>query len=102
LSTLTSAKEQLATDFREIMNDVESLVSSGAARADGEAEALRERIQRRLESARRRAADLQHEAAEHVRRAAGSTDDFVHDHPWQAVGVAAALGVVVGLLIGRR
>lgn len=102
MSTLTSTKEQLAADFREIMNDVESVMASGAARADGEAEALRGRIERRLESARRRAGDLQHEAAEQMRRAADATDDFVHDHPWQAVGAAAALGVVVGMLIGRR
>ena len=33
---------------------------------------------------------------------ARATDDYVHDHPWQAIGIAAAVGVVVGLLMNRR
>lgn len=102
MSTMSAAKEQLASDFRGVMNDVEALLSSGANRAEGEAEALRARIERKLDAARHRAADLQHEAAAQARRAADATDDFVRDHPWQAVGVAAALGVVVGVLIARR
>jgi ElaB/YqjD/DUF883 family membrane-anchored ribosome-binding protein len=102
MSTLTSTKEQLASDFREIMDDVESLLANGANRADGEVEALRERIQRRLQSAKHRVGDLQHDAAEQMRRAADATDDFVHGRPWQAAGVAAALGVVIGMLIARR
>jgi ElaB/YqjD/DUF883 family membrane-anchored ribosome-binding protein len=31
-----------------------------------------------------------------------ATDDYVHEHPWRAVGVAAAVGFLVGLLVNRR
>ena len=34
--------------------------------------------------------------------AARQADKFVHDKPWQAVGIAAAVGLVAGLLISRR
>ena len=37
-----------------------------------------------------------------TRAAAKATDEYVHGHPWQAIGIAASVGVVVGLLIGRR
>jgi ElaB/YqjD/DUF883 family membrane-anchored ribosome-binding protein len=37
-----------------------------------------------------------------TRAAARTTDEYVHVHPWKAVGVAAGVGLVVGLLIGRR
>ena len=37
-----------------------------------------------------------------TRAAARATDDFVHEEPWKAVGVAAALGLALGVLIGRR
>ena len=37
-----------------------------------------------------------------TKAAARATDDFVHDQPWKAVGVAAALGLALGVLIGRR
>ena len=37
--------------------------------------------------------------AKQVGRAA---DDYVHDNPWRSVGVAAGIGFIAGLLIGRR
>jgi ElaB/YqjD/DUF883 family membrane-anchored ribosome-binding protein len=37
-----------------------------------------------------------------TREAARATDEFVHDRPWTAVGVAAGVGLIIGLLIGRR
>ena len=97
-----TAKEELASDFRNVMNDIDALMAPGAAKTEGESAALRARIQERLDAARRRVADFQHDAAAQARRAAHATDDFVHDHPWQAVGVAAAFGVVLGMLIARR
>jgi ElaB/YqjD/DUF883 family membrane-anchored ribosome-binding protein len=33
---------------------------------------------------------------------ARATDDYVHEHPWKSIGVAAGVGLLVGLLIGRR
>ena len=39
---------------------------------------------------------------EKTKQAARATDDYVHDNPWQAVGVAAAIGLALGVLIGRR
>ena len=37
-----------------------------------------------------------------TKQAARSTDEYVHEHPWKAVGVAAGIGLIIGLLIGRR
>jgi len=42
------------------------------------------------------------QGAECAREAAQQADQFVHEKPWQAVGIAAAVGLVAGLLIGRR
>jgi ElaB/YqjD/DUF883 family membrane-anchored ribosome-binding protein len=38
----------------------------------------------------------------HTKKAARATDDYVHESPWTAVGVAACVGLLVGLIIGRR
>ena len=46
--------------------------------------------------------ELQGMAADRAKEAARATDDFVHDHPWQVVGIAAAIGFVAGLLMNRR
>lgn len=98
----TISREKLAADFRSVMEDIDALMSATTNRAEGEAAALRSRIRDRLDSAKERVTDAQHEAVERARRAAGATDDYVHSHPWQAVGAAAAFGLALGVLIGRR
>ncbi len=101
-TTTTQAKEKLSADFRAIMQDIDALMGATTDKAGSDAAALRERILERLEGAKERVIDAQHEALERAKKAAGATDDYVHDHPWQAVGVAAAVGLVIGMLIGRR
>jgi ElaB/YqjD/DUF883 family membrane-anchored ribosome-binding protein len=102
MTDTTRAKDRLAADFRDVMNDIDALLNATTNKAEGEATALRERILERLEDAKGRVTDAQHEAAVRARRAADATDHYVHDHPWQAVGIAAAAGMVIGVLIGRR
>lgn len=102
MTDTTVAKDKLAADFREVMSDIDALLSATTNKAEGEATLLRERIVDRLDAAKARVIDAQHEAADRARRAADATDHYVHEHPWQAVGVAAAIGVAIGVLIGRR
>jgi ElaB/YqjD/DUF883 family membrane-anchored ribosome-binding protein len=102
MTDTTLAKEKLATDFRAVMADIDALMTATTNKAEGEATALRARIRDRLDSAKERVLDAQHEAIERAKKAAGATDDYVHSHPWQAVGAAAAVGLAVGVLIGRR
>jgi ElaB/YqjD/DUF883 family membrane-anchored ribosome-binding protein len=63
---------------------------------------MRERVTARLASARERLAALQASAIERAKAAGHAADQYVHEKPWYAIGAAAAVGVVVGMLIGRR
>jgi len=101
-TTTAQAREKLSADFRSVMEDIDALMSATKDSAAGDVAALRARILDRLEGAKERVIDAQHEAIERAKQAASATDDYVHGHPWQAVGVAAAIGLVVGVLIGRR
>jgi len=102
MSDTTAAKEKLSADFRAVMNDIDALMSATTNKAEGEASALRARIAEQLDHAKERAINLEHEALDRAKRAAGATDEYVHSHPWQAIGAAAALGLALGVLIGRR
>ncbi|MFN3860537.1 MAG: YqjD family protein [Roseateles sp.] len=102
MSDTAQAKEKLASDFRAVMDDIDALMTATTNKADSEVKALRERIQDRLASAKEKLLDAQHEAVERAKAAATATDDYVHAKPWQAIGVAAALGLALGVLIGRR
>ncbi|HEY8878783.1 MAG TPA: DUF883 family protein [Roseateles sp.] len=102
MSNATVAKEKLAADFRAVMDDIDALTKATGKEAEGEVKALRTRIRERLDDAKEKVLDAQHEAVERAKAAATATDDYVHANPWQAIGVAAAVGLALGVLIGRR
>ena len=95
-------KERLVSDLRVVISDTEELLRATAGAAGEKAGELRERIAIRLRDAKERLADLEAALVDKTRAAARATDDFVHEEPWKAVGVAAALGLALGVLIGRR
>jgi ElaB/YqjD/DUF883 family membrane-anchored ribosome-binding protein len=98
----SSAAADLARDLRAVVRDAEALLAQAADRAGTDYDAARERLETTLRNARSQldAADAAVRAK--ARHAAETADDYVRDHAWQAVGVSAAVGVLLGLLIGRR
>ena len=103
MSELSGAnKDKLISDERVVISDAEELLRMTASQAGEGASALRGRIESGLRKARVVLANLQDAAVVKARAAGRATDDFVNEKPWQAVGMAAGIGVVVGLLIGRR
>ena len=95
-------KEKLVTDLKVVISDTEELLRATAGAAGEKAGELRERIALRLRDAKERVADIEAAVVNKTKAAARATDDFVHEQPWKAVGVAAALGLALGVLIGRR
>lgn len=95
-------KEQLIADFKVVIADAEALLKA-TANQGGEAVAnLRAKTEASLAAAKVKMEDAQEALVEKTREAARAADDYVHDKPWHAVGVAAGIGLVIGLLIGRR
>ena len=98
----TEPRDRLMDDLRAVIADAEELLALTKDQAGEGAARLRERVQARLLRARDRLGDLQDSALERARAAGLAADDYVHERPWQAVGIAAGVGVLIGLLIGRR
>lgn len=97
-----ASRDKLVQDFKLVIADAEELLRATAAQAGEKVSAARERIQDRLHTAKLRVAEAEEALMVRTREAARVTDEFVHDKPWYAVGIAAAIGLVVGMLIGRR
>ena len=95
-------KERLVSDLRVVISDTEELLRATAGAAGEKAGELRERIAIRLRDAKERLSDLEAALVDKTKAAARATDEFVHEEPWKAVGGAAALGLALGVLIGRR
>ena len=103
MSELSAAhREKLMTDLRTVIADAEEVLKVTADQASAGAAELRARMQERLHQARIRLHDLQENAVARAKAAGHAADDYVHEHPWKAVAAAAGVGMIVGLLIGRR
>lgn len=100
--TTSAAREQLMSDLRAVVADSEELLRATAGDLNDRASAARKKVQDSLKAARARIETLDDEVLEHIGTAAKATDSYVREHPWGAVGIAAAAGVLVGVLIARR
>ncbi|MDP1900980.1 MAG: DUF883 family protein [Rubrivivax sp.] len=103
MSELTLAqKDKLMSDLRMVVADAEELLKLTAGEMSESTAGLRERLQQRMSDAKHSLLTLQANATEKAKAAGHAADDYVHDHPWQSVAIGAGVGMVVGLLIGRR
>ncbi|MCL4720890.1 MAG: DUF883 family protein [Gammaproteobacteria bacterium] len=94
--------ERLVKDLQAVVADAEALLQATAAQTGERVEGIRARAQASLGQARARLSEAEGEAVEQMKEAAESADEFVRGNPWQAVGIAAGVGLVLGLLISRR
>lgn len=85
-----------------VVADAEALMHATASQAGEGASAARARIQKNLQVVKEHMINAQDAVAERTREAAKVTDEYVHDNPWKAIGITAALGLIAGMLIARR
>jgi ElaB/YqjD/DUF883 family membrane-anchored ribosome-binding protein len=100
--TNLASKEKLVADLKLVIADAEELLAATAHQTEGKVAELRERVALNLKEARYKLADAEAAIRAKTREVARATDDYVHEHPWKAIGAAAGVGLIVGLLIGRR
>lgn len=97
-STITTARN----DLKSLVRDAQALFDEATAASGAKADELRSKGMKMLDHAISRAHDLQEAALQKGRKIAHDTDDYVHEHPWRAIGIAGAVGVLIGMLIARR
>lgn len=95
-------KNQLIKEFKAVVNDAEALLLATANTGGEQLAEVRAKAEQSLRIAKEKLADAQDIVVAGAKEAAKATDAYVHEKPWQAIGFAASIGVVVGLLIGRR
>lgn len=97
-----ASKQKLVADLRVVVADAEELLRATASQAGEKVSAARERIQASLATAKVKLTDAERAVLDKTRDTAKATDEYVRENPWQAVGIAAAAGLVLGVLISRR
>ena len=97
-----SQKDRLMDDLHAVVAEAESLLRATAGSASEGASELRAKVQASLDRAKRNLHDLQDAAVDKAKAAGRATDHYVHENPWQSIGVAAGVGLLLGMLIARR
>jgi ElaB/YqjD/DUF883 family membrane-anchored ribosome-binding protein len=96
--TAHEANERLTVDLKSAMRDAEELLRATTSQADEHVKAVRSRLDNALGSARETFARLQDKTVE----AAKATDHAIRAHPYESIGVAFGVGLLIGVLVGRR
>ena len=94
--------EQLIGEFKSLMADAEALIKATEDHPGEAISSIRNKALETLAGAKESLSTVEGSLLDKAKAAGESADDFVHRSPWEAVGVAAGLGLLIGLFIGRR
>lgn len=94
--------DQLVADLKTVMEDAEALLKATSTLTGEKIQEVRARAEESLRQAKVRLSEVEEEAMRRAKEIAEAADEYVHENPWQSVGIAAGIGLVLGLLIARR
>ncbi|MGO2132369.1 MAG: DUF883 family protein [Halomonas sp.] len=105
-SSKRPSTHQLQEDIQHLTDTVEEMLKATADDSRSNIKEMRENAEKRLTAARARlearGEELYHSARDTVTDQADACDRYVRDNPWTSIGIGAGVGVVIGMLIGRR
>jgi ElaB/YqjD/DUF883 family membrane-anchored ribosome-binding protein len=94
--------DQLVSDLKTVMQDAEALLRATSSQTGERIQEVRARAEQSLQQARARLNELEQEAYKRAQEVADATEGYVRENPWQSVGIAAGVGLLIGLLLSRR
>lgn len=93
---------KLVEDLKVVMHDAEALLRATSSQTGEKIQEVRAQAEESLRRAKVRLGEMEEEAVKRAREVAQATEDYVRENPWQSVGIAAGIGLLVGLLLSRR
>lgn len=96
-----TSKERLINDLKALASDAEELLLATANQAGEKVALARQKIEQSLIEGKKALADAEKNLVKKSKECAEIADDYVRENPWSAVGIAAGVGLVLGLLIRR-
>lgn len=96
------AASGLAREFHDFIADVEDLAKASTSLTGEDLTRAKAKLGKRVAAAKKSVAAVGGAISDQARNAAKTTDGYVREHPWQAVGIGAALGLLLGVTLARR
>lgn len=94
--------DHLRAELKSLADTLEEVLGNSGEKSKEELGKLRTKAEKALRNSRDRLGDTGDVIARQTREAAARTDEYVRDNPWASVGIGAAIGVVLGVLMSRR
>jgi ElaB/YqjD/DUF883 family membrane-anchored ribosome-binding protein len=94
-------KDRLVDDLKSLIADAEELLRATTNQAGEAVAAARQKIERSLIEGKKALSDAEQVVIQRSKEAADFADDYVRENPWSAIGIAAGVGLLVGLLMRR-
>jgi len=98
----TESDSQSGHQLRHMVDEIDAYLRSAADSGDQKFNAVRDRLATQVREMRAQLDELNQATLERVKRAAQQADQTVHAHPYSAMGLAAATGLLIGFLVSRR
>jgi len=98
----TLARQQVMADLKALVRDSEQLLKATAGDLTEKGKEARARVTAALQRAKETCESLQVQTAEKAKAAAKKADLAIRDHPYESVGVAFGLGLLMGVLVARK
>jgi ElaB/YqjD/DUF883 family membrane-anchored ribosome-binding protein len=100
--SIDAASKQFASDFRAVVADAEALIEATANQGDEKLIEIRSKAQESVRLAKATLEEMQAAMMVKSKEAADALDVYVHESPWQSIGIAAGVGVAIGLMLRSR
>lgn len=105
MTTKEHAKEMrdnLAGELKSVIKEAENLLDDAQDHAEQKYDSARAKLKTALDTAKTELPKMTKKAVAKTKHAAHVTDEYVGENPWKAVSLAAAIGLLAGLVIGRN
>jgi ElaB/YqjD/DUF883 family membrane-anchored ribosome-binding protein len=89
-------------DVKTLVKDAQALLTAAASLTGEKAEEVRVRGMKALDSALVKAQEAQATAIVKGKEVAAHTDAYVKENPWRSIAAAAGVGLLVGVILGRK
>jgi len=97
-----TTSDHLRAELKSLADTLEEVLSSSGNKSKEELSKLRNKAEQALHESRYRLGETSDVLAKQTREAAARADEYVRENPWAGVGIGAAVGVVIGMLLTRR
>jgi ElaB/YqjD/DUF883 family membrane-anchored ribosome-binding protein len=97
-----AAPSGITQEFQNFVADIEDLIKAGTSLTGDDLARAKAKLAARVAAARAFVEEMPGTISDRARNTAKVADEYVREQPWQTVGIGAAVGLLIGFLLGRR